>query len=389
MALDLIKLRLEGISIKEISSPSNWRTWRMEKKQAEYFRYGCLYMYHRKIKLKYRRAVPGIGQLLVSFNPTKLLYGDDYNSNVPVSDYRMCTILDEELKGVFNEEDFFRKRLTSIFSSISEIYVDVYGPLKDIMDYYAFLKRIKIPGMSRDDTFAARGTLYFHTAKTMGKSNKVFKVYLKHTELQHRGYEVDPTVGILRFEAVFKRRKLKADLRRFNQGTKSVSHIQKRIIERSGDKNIPYTAENDGTHDLNLLTSDPYQVSTLREFIEGGCHLDKRIATKQILLHTLQLNYPPNVYYKLVKVVEYLNEESGNIDMCPKTLNNYKKMILVTGYHFLYYKRELEPVDFQKSLSEHILMSDMESDIYMCDFDEEEEEDLDFDYEEPYCAVYL
>lgn len=382
MALDLITFRLEGILRDDIAAPNTWGSWRMDKNVAAYFRHGCLHKNHRKIRLLYRCAMEGRGQLVVQFNPTKLLYGEINSSNVPVSADRICTLLDEELKDVFTKEYFFRNRMPSILSSKSEIYVDICGPVQDMLDYYEFLKCMTIPGMYRDDKYAGRGTIYYHTAKTRGKSNKIYKVYLKHRELQQRGHDVDPEVGILRFEAVFRRRKLKRDFICYGQGMEYLSCMPKSSFKKSEDKIIPHSAMDPGSHDLSLLASSTYQISTLREFIEDGCHLDKRITTKENLLQVLGQKYSKQVFGKLVEVIEYLNGEREDNNMCHKTVNKYKKLILMAGYHYIYYHRELEPVDFKKSLCEHILSNDMESALY--EIDMEEEDDFDLEYEEPF-----
>ncbi|MGB4590240.1 MAG: hypothetical protein WBI17_13570 [Clostridiaceae bacterium] len=386
MALDKMTIRLEGISLDDMTEPVTWKSWRMKKELASFFRYGCITMTQNKIRLEYRRSQKRIGQLLVSFNPGKIVYGEVDSSNEPMDKLSIITLLDEELRGVFKEKDFFRKRMASIMASTSEIYVDIVRPVQEIRDLFEFLKTMKVPGLIRDDSYANRGTIYFHTLTDRGRSNKVFKVYLKGKELRQRGYSINAGLGILRIEVVLRRRKLRADFKRIRKEKKSSTSMKKGASIKNDGETPSYLASVSDDSELFMIASPDYHINTLRSFIEDGCHLDNRITTKETLLQEIGKKFSPKDQNKLVRVVEYLNGECETIGMNPRTVRKWRNILMDMGYHFRYYCRELEPVHFEELFSDQTLMDDIENEMDM--MDDEEDNDLELIYEDPYSMGY-
>ena len=385
MALDKMTIRLDGISLDDMAEPGTWKRWRIKGKIAAFFRYGCRKLTQNDVELHHSLSQVRTGQLLVIFNPGKILYGENDYSNIHMDELSICKLLDEKLRGVFKEEDFFQKRIKSIMASTSEIYVDIVRPLQEIKDLYEVLKHMTVPSFNRDDTYADNGTIYFHTGSCRGNSNKKFKAYLKHEELRKRRIGVDISLGILRIEATLRRRKLKYDFKQIRKKKESSPHIKKASLKKNDDVTLSYVDSGTDDHDLCLLTSPKYQRDTLRRFIEDGCHLDKRITTKENLLQEIERTFQPKVQTKLIQVIEYLNGECESIKMHKRTIKKYKDLILDTGYHYLYYRRELEPINFMDSLCENIQLGD--SDIEMEMMQEDDYANYLWDREEDYYSL--
>ena len=369
MALDKMTIRLDGISLDDMAEPGTWKRWRIKGKIAAFFRYGCRKLTQNDVELHHSLSQVRTGQLLVIFNPGKILYGENDYSNINMDELSICKLLDEKLRGVFKEEDFFQKRIKSIMASTSEIYVDIVRPLQEIKDLYEVLKHMTVPGFNRDDTYANKGTIYFHTGTCRRSSNKQFKVYLKHEELRKRRIGVDVSLGILRIEATLRRRKLKYDFKQIRKGNQSSPYIKKASSKKNVNETMPYLAPGHDDHDLFLLTSLEYQRVTLRRFIEDGCHLDKRITTKENLLQEIEKAFQPKAQIKLVQVLGYLNGECESIKMHKRTIKKYKDLILEMGYHYLYHWKELGPINFMDSFCENIQFGDSDIEIDMMEED--------------------
>lgn len=396
---------VKGVNINSLYNIEKlWTTYFKDSFKNKYKHRTSYYTYGAKIcnigifNVSYLRYSSTMGDLFISFSVAKL-----YNGNNSIAKSNISST--DVIKRIFNELDciLYTDMLPPPDGwkvSKDETNIDIIDTIENLKCRFELLKKVDIPHRKLDCKLADKGTLYFHSGKDKRKSSAVIIIYFKVQEqkirgidlhhLMHFGYECE----IMRIEVKYKRDALNRRVKKVNKLTKSdcettlkyisgiglnaikkfkydnvdVRYIKK-IINTSSIENLDviykgviltsysdlmishlpkvsyYIKCNDNKTTFNTVMSKEYQCDVIIDFIVR-CGFDKRITTKDGLYKVIDKS---DVFSKTRKktakrVIRYLNNEIYSIDLDETTIHAYKKLILSTGYHYLYSDRNLEPI---------------------------------------------
>lgn len=88
--------------------------------------------------------------------------------------------------------------------SKGEIYIDLTLHKEEAEKLFQFINKINISTMKRNHNYDDVGTIYHYSGNNFCTSKIVFKIYKKHKELQDKGYLINSSLGIIRFELILK-----------------------------------------------------------------------------------------------------------------------------------------------------------------------------------------
>lgn len=402
MAKDRQVLFINNISSDILHNNSLWRTYSYSnsnnkyKHRGGYYTYGVMKCDINGFHIEYLRYSPTKGDLLISYNISILYNGNNSipKSNVCAIDLTKC--INQSLKEVL-----YTSRLPHYNNwkiSKDETNIDIIDTTINIKERFELLKKVKVPHRNLDYSFANDGTLYFHSGRDRNKSSGVIIIYFKGKEQRSRNKSSYNPYGYgnegLRIEIKNKRYVLKANIskvRRLNKlknnlfnrfstynlkfSYRSELYLNSEMIyfteanynlfnkyvgifpqyERynfkcNGVKDIQscrgmYIKDNSNDSNLDIVIGKDYQRIVISDFIIK-CGLDKLITAKKKLYEIIDKS---NIFSKTMKktakrIIRYLNGEFNSIDINDKTIKRYKKLILSTGYHYLYSSTELSPI---------------------------------------------
>lgn len=406
MGKDRVTLYIKNVNISSLyDDKSLWITYSGEAFKDKYKHRLGFYTHGAKIcnigvfNVQYLRYSSTNGDLLLSFSVAKLYNGNNSIPKGNISTTDLVKRIGNELSDVLYIDKLPPPNTWKV--SKDESNIDIIDSNENLKQRFELLKRIKIPYRRIDCSLAHDGTLYFHSGKDRGKSSAGIIVYYKGKEQQCRGNDIYELLGLdygnedLRIEVKYRAHSLKRkatkigkiqllrdagypicnlykDLGVYNRNIESnirlnttlENHSYKPIFNETYSViyidinryislsnyyldwqcyvkcNIDYKVNS-----LNTVMSKKYQFTVINDFIVQ-CGFDKRITTKDKLYKIIDNSslFTKTRRKAAKRVIRFLNKEIYNIDLNDRTIEIYKKLILSTGYHYLYADRELKPI---------------------------------------------
>ncbi|EKQ57250.1 MULTISPECIES: hypothetical protein [unclassified Clostridium] len=416
MGKDRIRISIKGVNINSLrNDKSQWSIQYNKdlgdkyKSRMSYYSYGSMICNLGIFNVSYLRYSNTYGDMYISFSIAKLYNG---NNSTPKSNIFTADLI----KRIYNGIDsivYVDSLPSSETMKITkdETNIDIIDTIENIEARFKLFKKIKIPHRRLDCKLGNDGTLYFYSGKDKNKSSAVIIIYFKGREQQHRNNSIYRLLNIdegkedLRIEFKNMRYSLNKKVERVRNLIRMREIAYPMInancyksldfdIKTSIDMNmcvipattitpdfksvfcnrrfyidinitsfqmyncnnlsiyIQYSKFNNKSN-VEILMSKEYQYNLINHFINQCC-LNKRITTKDKLYKIIDESelFTRTKKKAAKRVIRYLNGEIYSISLSDKTISDYKKLIIKTGYHYLYSDGELEPIT--------------EKDIFMC-----------------------
>lgn len=399
---DKVIIYIKNVNIYALySDRSVWETYSVEafkdkyRHRVSYYKCGCKVCNIGVFNVNYLRYSSVQGDLLLSFSVAKFYNGNNSISKGNISTSDLTKRISNALSYVLCMDKLPPANTWRVIKDESNI--DIIDSIENIQQRFDLIKKIKIPYRSIDYSLSEDGTIYFHSGKDRKKCSAAIIIYDKGKEQQFRGndihrfMEIDDDQEGLRIEVVGKGYSLKRKVKKANMA-KDRSELYP-IINIYRDLgtynwNAVYnmdrstTGEHDDNHNIifkemisiiyikpkryepqlnyylgwqayikcnmsNLSTvmSKHYQSTVINDFIVQ-CGFDKIITTKDKLYKIIENSsiFTKTKRKTAKKVIRSLNENNYNTPLNYRTIDIYKKLILSTGYHYLYADIELKPI---------------------------------------------
>jgi hypothetical protein len=324
------------------------------KKRSEYYRFGAMSCNIGVFNVKFSKYLSTRGDLFISFSVAKLYHGNNSiaKGNISVTD--LIQRIKRELSGVLHTE--ILPPTSEWIVTKDESNIDIIDSVENIQLRMEVLKKIRIPRRRLDSSFDTEGSLYFHSGKDRKKGSAVVTIYDKCKEQRDRGIDIHDLMGlahgmgILRIESKGKGYTVKKIASKAAEIIERKKGLQRQVAANMGNRK----------NRLGIVMSVAYQFVVINEFIEK-CGFDKIITTKERLNEVIEKSalFSKTRKRAAKRVVRYLNGEINTISLNMRTIEDYKKQILKTGYHYVCAEWELKPMK-----SEDILMA-IENDRFL------------------------
>lgn len=412
MGKDRISLFVSTVNINSLCNDKHqWKSYSLEdfknkyEHRMSYYRYGAMVYNTSIFNVNYLRYSKTYGDLCISFSVAKLYNGNNSICKGIISPTDLVKCIKEGLSDVLDMDKLPLPDEWKI--TMDESNIDMLDTVENLKQRFELLKKIKIPYRRLDSHLADKGTLYFHSGKCMEKSSAKVVIYFKGKEQIYRGNDIHSLMNlnegseILRIETKDKRYSLKKkvakvrtiqeskerayilynlyrDLSLYNMSDEYeikinvlLGHPHCNIIFKeihsmncvifSSDSPIFnscidkqfYIKYNTycNSNIIDTVMSKEYQLTVINDFIKQ-CGFDKVITTKDKLYKIIERS---NIFTKTKKktakrVVRFLNQEIYSINLNDRTIESYKKLILSTGYHYLYADKQLNPITVEDIL---------------------------------------
>ncbi|WP_297430623.1 hypothetical protein [Clostridium sp.] len=397
IGLDRTKLFIRNVNINALININTiWTSYSAEtfkdkyKHRITYYKHGVMVCDTGVFHLEYLRISLSNGDLIISFSIAKAFNGNNSIPKSNISDSDLYSLLESRLNYVLD-----MKQLPSMdtwITSYDEKNCDIVDTKENLIERFKLLRKTKVPYKKLDDSSADEGTLYFYSGKTRNKSSSVLIIYFKVKEQHDKNIDIsqllslDDSMEDLRIEQKDNRRSIKRKLAKYNNKknklfgmyhkTTTLKPLDKQyykyynIFQTDINQCIPFNKINLNAlgkclkpppsglfeylnHGLKIKikaniadTLDPnYQFSIIRDFIKS-CNLDKKITTKDKLYGIIDKSplFSKTTKITAKRVIRYLNGEINTINLNSRTVDNYRKLILQTGYNYLYAAKELKPI---------------------------------------------
>ncbi|MGE4284647.1 MAG: hypothetical protein AB7G87_13190, partial [Clostridia bacterium] len=233
-----------------------------------------------------------------------------------------------------------------------EFNFDLIDLILTINQYYKAVSKIEVARLDRFTEYDVFGTVYNISNRTLKDSNIIERTYFKLIERVDRGeakstrdYEdrVDllnllPGQDVLRFEAAYTRPKIRYEFK----NNKNIPKYEEKPLGMFQYSSTPLFPGCFG--ELVNMGFQHY----LFERIISKYHLDKTITTRPNLYKVINNSslFSPCKASTAKKIIRFLNGDTKAISYSHSTINEYKRLILETGYHYITADFELPPITF-------------------------------------------
>lgn len=299
------------------------------KRRQERYLHGTMSTDSGCIHVEYLRSSPVKGDLLLTVSVAEIYNG---NNSIPISNIDITDLIHriiQEIRFVLDVSQLPPSRTWRI--SRDETNLDLIDTVENNKIRFDIFMKSKLPYMKIDLTLAGNGTVYFYTGKTRKRAGMQVCIYSKRLQQDFKNNNLREMLGltqeqdVMRCEVKMKRQPLK-------------NRVQK--------TNKSYGFQEGNGSNLETVLSKEFQIFVISElFIKLG--FDKTITTKkklnQIIDDCQLLSQKRKITCK--RAIRFLNKEIKTINLSTKTLAGYKKIILATGYHYLYAAKELAPIN--------------------------------------------
>jgi hypothetical protein len=392
------------------------------KHRVSFYTHGAMICNIDIFNINYSRYSSTQGDIFLSFSVATLYNGNNSIPKGNISNIDLVKRIGEALSNVLYMDKLPPSNTWKVTKD--ECNIDVIDSIENIHQRFALLKKMKIPYRKIDCSLADKGTIYFHSGKDRKKCSSTIVIYDKVKEQKHRGNDIhrlldlDDGLEVLRIEVVDKRYTLNKKVKKvvkmqmlrerscissslykklqvynasclYNRMIEANKYIITTITSNKYDSffkkeyseifidfneyvpqldyiiplqdNIKNTIDFN-VNSLNTVMSKQYQFTVINDFIVQ-CGFDKIITTKEKLYKIIDNNslFTKAKRKTAKRVIRFLNEGQYTISLNDRTIKMYIKLILSTGYHFLYAAKELKPIT-----SDEILISiDQDKNINM------------------------
>ena len=301
-------------------------------RQDFFFSHGIYMLATEHVNLKYMKNTPTSGKVILSFNATKILSGEDSMSD-SLNTRKLESFIMEELRPYVDLERFpeYRKWIPCL----DETNRDIIGNEDVIKELFSLIGTLDLPRYKKDLTYFENGTIYYFTGNTRESSEILIKIYIKDEERKARGQSYTANgCGLnlgekcLRFEIV---RQKKA--------------LQRRIesIRKKGN-NLRFKSRSE------IAVSDDFQIINIDELIEA-LGFSRIFTMKEDLLEVIKVNFKTDQSKQTArKVVELYNSKPTSKEKNSEYYA-YLKKIRSLGYNTVYAHRKLKVNIFETILN--------------------------------------
>lgn len=311
-----------------------WKTHNSESFNAKYnqrryyYSFGSMTCDAGVVRVEYLRYSSTKGDMLVSLSVADLYHG---NNSLPKSIIDKSEFIQRLLGELRCVMDINELPPTDIWSiSKDETNIDLIDTTKNLKVRFNLLRKIKLPYRKGDFGLADDGTFYYYSGKNRKKSGAQVIVYFKVREQEHKHIDIRSLLNIsdnqecLRIEIKDKK-----------------SSLKRKVAKVNAHNN----AGNSAASSLDTVISKEYQIFVISDFI-SKCGFNKIITTKERLNRVVENSpiFTKKTTKTCKRVIRFLNGEIANIDLNSRTVDRYKKKILLIGYHYLYADSELAPI---------------------------------------------
>ncbi|MBX4271982.1 hypothetical protein [Clostridium estertheticum] len=363
----------------------NINTYKRRKSDNSYYSY----MYYKDIKesniyIEYKIKHRRVGDLRISFNPTKL------QITRPFTVESLIKVLTIEVMEAIDLENLIY--YNSIKVSKDETCINILLPKENIASVINAISKMNIQHYKVDNEYLSNGTVSFYTGKSPTSTGIKLRVYDKTKELSEKGVILDELklngMAILRIEMVSKRAKIRREFNKQRKFTFSSTlnmnvYIKKQQIDDDYNKvfsNLsgityfnkvkPMTTSNlyfNVTNAVNNVTDKVFsqfkiicirKKSNLEELeymmyygyehsvfysLVNRLHLNSRIVTRKKLFKKIERTNKLSSAQKASArmVIRYLNKEQVREEISEYNIKKYSRFILSLGYHYIYAGKEI------------------------------------------------
>ncbi|MFH5836718.1 hypothetical protein ACHAL6_11660 [Proteiniclasticum sp. C24MP] len=349
MAIDMVRIFISGVGIDALNhKASSWkrsRFYRQDcetkyKKRQEKYGFGTLSMDSGCIHIEYMRYAEKMGDLLLSLSLPDLYFGNNAYFYFHTDYVELAGKIHNELRYAIDVKKL--PPWSEWGLSRDELTVDITDTSENNRRRFDTLAKLKkLPYQIADLTYKNEGSIYFHTGKNRMKSGRQLIVYDKSLQQSIRGINLEQTLNlpqgysVLRVEEKTKGSPLKTDVK------KTLANYE-----------FP-----EGFTRLEIALSKEHQIFHIKSFL-SSLGLDRIITTKYKLYAIIDdMSALSRKRKKTCKrVLRYLNGEFKNISLSERTITSYKKIILQTGFHFLYAESDILPVQIEDETGQCVLI---------------------------------
>jgi hypothetical protein len=271
------------------------------------------------IHVEYMRYSQSMGDLLLTLSVAELYMGNNSFQMYVIDVDDLIHRIKLELRFVLDISLLPPPNTWMI--SRDETNFDIVDTVTNTKIRFDLIKKLNLPRMKIDLTHADKGTIYFHSGKARKDAGVIIIVYIKSYQQDLKGNDLHKILRLLPNQDV-----LRVEIKTKGNSLKSRIH-------KASNKHGFSTQESK----LRTAVSKEYQISQINELI-ALFGFDKIITTRSNLIRIIESSmlFSKARLKTCKRVIRFLNGETKTISLSDKSISIYKKMILSTGYHFLY-----------------------------------------------------
>lgn len=356
MAKDMVRVFLKNIHNDVLIQklPSSWCCKKLHrqnttssqvkekryKKRQEKYLFGTMTTDSGCIHAEYMRYSKTMGDILLTFSLPDLYFGNnshlwyDFDSN----EFSRKTL--NELRFVLDVQKL--PPLKEWGLSRDELTMDIIDTEENNKHRFKTMTKHKMLSRKKaDSTYVNQGSMYFHSGDNRINAGRQLIVYDKSLQQANKGNDLEQILNLPPNHSML----------RIEEKTKG-SPLKTNINKASSKYEFPQ-----GFTNLEIAFSKEYQLLHIKEIL-SYLGLDKMITTKDNLNSIIKnlTTLSPKRKKTCKRVVRYLNGEIKNISLDEKTIKFYKKIILETGYHFLFSDIDIPPVSLDEETGRIIVL---------------------------------
>ncbi len=350
MACDRIQI---GTELNKPIPTSGWKYFEMGIVEEGVCGYTLT---HNGIDLLYFPNLFGKRILKIRFNLAKLYHCDNIASIWACNLQELHQRLNSLLDGIIDLNDIGLIRYWNVYQY--ECFADFIIHEQDMIAWLKVISKCSIRYKKIDLTYVDKGTIYFHSGKSLGKSHTNVKIYdkLKHKRDIEAKYNlpridynhsefINLPLGyrVLRVEIFYDKKTVK----RLN---KREAIVSQNVICNPNILNADEPTAEYCFFTVEELFSYSRQVRDISNVI-SLLHLDRPVTTtKKLIAAVKELGHSDTITMNVIDTLKYINNPLRYKKIGKDRISKHKKIILETGYHYITYRRDLKPLSLEENV---------------------------------------